>query len=725
MKVITEQLLAHFNGNLTTLATCWKVTRRDGLVLGFTDHDVSKVIDGVTYLASSGYFRTAIANSATVSVDNLEIRGFLDNNLISEVDLRNGAYDFAEIEIFAINWADLSQGICRLRYGFFGEVTLRPSGLFIVELRGLMQLFSQTVGETISPDCRADLGDHRCKVKLLPDVRRQGKAYAGGARVVVPQDNILNSVNVPIENANFDWYASTSYFMWQAFGAVITNYPMSPKVGTYYVRPTGTSGAGSARRRLNINPPTGTSKFEFKFSARAQEPGWQVGGLVEITNISGIGGATSLLDEFNTTVLSTHEILYQDVHGTNEWMDFSRLFEDVVIPSNANNIRITMRWRRSPAVFYDYLIGQTAGVQLDHAQFWFDEEEITDQYMSMSTVNPAVVSNVVGWSGSGNQTHPGNSNLRPETGIAFLRNATHTTGLLSTQTVNISAIGADLAELDDENYRLRCVIKVGAYDWGYTGLVTVQFRTAGGSVIGSLTTGHVDLKPSGEWLEWVLEGIVPVNTRQLTFNLGGGRAVERTGDGSSSAVGFDAIDASLIHKNIDMLNTVPYAGVEYQAVFGGTTGITTPAFTHTLGEEVADGSIIWRAVNPQYTFLGEITEVFNHSEFILSGIDAADNWFTWGVLRFLSGSNRGRGVEVVAWNNSTKRMTIMLPALVLPEVGDVITVHAGCDKTRGAGGCLRYGNILNYRGEPEVPGTDQYFRVGGTGAQGAHSTTEL
>ena len=124
MKTITTAMDTHISGVVTSLCTCWKITRTDGLVLGFTDHDREIVIDDVVYKASTGYYRSAIANSADSSVDNLDVSGFLDDSSLNETELRNGAYDYAEVEVFAVNWRDLTQGIIRLRYGLFGEVMI-------------------------------------------------------------------------------------------------------------------------------------------------------------------------------------------------------------------------------------------------------------------------------------------------------------------------------------------------------------------------------------------------------------------------------------------------------------------------------------------------------------------------------------------------------------------------------------------------------------------------
>jgi hypothetical protein len=44
MRIIPPALQARLDGGATTLARCWIVTRRDGVVQGFTDHDEDLVV---------------------------------------------------------------------------------------------------------------------------------------------------------------------------------------------------------------------------------------------------------------------------------------------------------------------------------------------------------------------------------------------------------------------------------------------------------------------------------------------------------------------------------------------------------------------------------------------------------------------------------------------------------------------------------------------------------
>lgn len=164
MKTISGSLSTHLDGEVTTLCTCWRIVRTDGEIFTFTDHDKDLVISGETYIAGSGYNRTALTNDADWSVSNMEVLGFLDSAVITEEELRAGVFNRARIFIFLTNWANLSQGVLKAATGWFGEVTLTQNGMFQTELRSLTQALSHNFIEFYSPECRADFCDERCKL---------------------------------------------------------------------------------------------------------------------------------------------------------------------------------------------------------------------------------------------------------------------------------------------------------------------------------------------------------------------------------------------------------------------------------------------------------------------------------------------------------------------------------------------------------------------------------
>lgn len=165
MQTISPSLSAHLAQEVTTLASCWSITRKDGVALYFTDHDADVVVDGHRYLASSGMTPSAVTSQAGLAVDNLEFEGMLSAEAISEPDILSGRYDHAEINVFMVNYNTPADGKLLLKTGWLGEVTLR-GGQFIAEMRGLSSQLQQSIGEVYTNTCRARLGDGNCGVNL-------------------------------------------------------------------------------------------------------------------------------------------------------------------------------------------------------------------------------------------------------------------------------------------------------------------------------------------------------------------------------------------------------------------------------------------------------------------------------------------------------------------------------------------------------------------------------
>lgn len=165
MHALPPALTEHLAQEVTTLATCWKITRTDGVILYFTEHDDDVVIEGNRYLAAHGMSASAVTSQAGLSVDNLEFEGILAADAIAETDILSGRYDHAEISIFMVNYVDPESGILPLKTGWLGEVTLQ-GGQFTAEMRGLSSRLQQVIGDVYTSTCRAKLGDGKCRVNL-------------------------------------------------------------------------------------------------------------------------------------------------------------------------------------------------------------------------------------------------------------------------------------------------------------------------------------------------------------------------------------------------------------------------------------------------------------------------------------------------------------------------------------------------------------------------------
>ena len=163
----------------TTRARAWAVTRRDGLVLGFTDHDQTLHFEGIAFRPQSGMAAGVLNQGTGLSVDNGEAVGLLSDEAISEVDLRAGRWDGAEMRLWEVDWADPDSRKLLFR-GALGEVTA-SGARFRAELRGLTEALNQPRGRVYHPRCAAVLGDAACGV----DLGKPGFTAEGVIRQVV------------------------------------------------------------------------------------------------------------------------------------------------------------------------------------------------------------------------------------------------------------------------------------------------------------------------------------------------------------------------------------------------------------------------------------------------------------------------------------------------------------------------------------------------------------
>ncbi len=164
MKTLPSGLQTHLESGTTTLAWCWKITRSDGAVFGFTDHDLALTFAGTTFEPESGFVPSEIRVAQDFSVDAQDVEGALSSDRITETDILDGRWDNAEVEVWRVNWASPDQRLL-MRRGNFGDIR-RGRTSFVAEVRSLAHWLNQTVGRTYQFSCDADLGDARCGVNL-------------------------------------------------------------------------------------------------------------------------------------------------------------------------------------------------------------------------------------------------------------------------------------------------------------------------------------------------------------------------------------------------------------------------------------------------------------------------------------------------------------------------------------------------------------------------------
>ena len=153
---------------LTHLALCWRLVRSDGVALGFTSHDRPLLAAGLRHECRPGMSPSAVVLGDGVAADDMEVAGALSAGALTGADLLAGRWDGASLALYLVDWRDPEGGRHDLAQGTLGDIAVGNSGDagFLAELIGPGAALAASVVEICSPECRAELGDARCRINL-------------------------------------------------------------------------------------------------------------------------------------------------------------------------------------------------------------------------------------------------------------------------------------------------------------------------------------------------------------------------------------------------------------------------------------------------------------------------------------------------------------------------------------------------------------------------------
>ena len=180
MRILPPSLQSALESGASTLARCWQVNRRDGAVLGFTDHDATLEFDGISHEPETGFTPSAIEAGIGLSPDTHDVSGALRSDRITETDIAKGLYDGAEVTLWLTDWRNTDARVVLSR-GLVAEIR-RGDIAFEAEITGLSDKLNQPVGRAYLHSCSARLGDTDCGVDLTQP------AFKGTATVSAVSD---------------------------------------------------------------------------------------------------------------------------------------------------------------------------------------------------------------------------------------------------------------------------------------------------------------------------------------------------------------------------------------------------------------------------------------------------------------------------------------------------------------------------------------------------------
>jgi len=153
------------DGELTSMALCWRLERMDGAGIGLTSHDEALASEGDRYEPAPGMTPAAVTRSLGLEPHSAEAAGALSSDALDENDLLVGRWDGARVRLTVIDWAAPEASPIQLMAGEIGNVSIDGES-FSADLNGAAVALQGPVCLATSAECRAEFGDKRCRVDL-------------------------------------------------------------------------------------------------------------------------------------------------------------------------------------------------------------------------------------------------------------------------------------------------------------------------------------------------------------------------------------------------------------------------------------------------------------------------------------------------------------------------------------------------------------------------------
>lgn len=181
---MSETLAAYADGRRLVRthfhAACFKITRSDGTVFRFTDHDarLSVGLTGAegtteTFVPAGGWSASAMQSEGQLAEKNFDAVGIISDDAITQDDLRAGLFREAQVSVYLVDWRYPWKGPLKTER-FWIDDTRYTAESWRASMSGLARFLKQPVGRVFGVLCDAKLGDSRCGFNLA-SVKVSGK----------------------------------------------------------------------------------------------------------------------------------------------------------------------------------------------------------------------------------------------------------------------------------------------------------------------------------------------------------------------------------------------------------------------------------------------------------------------------------------------------------------------------------------------------------------------
>jgi uncharacterized phage protein (TIGR02218 family) len=134
--------------------------------IGFTSLDRAVTIEGIVYYPNTAISPSSVKKSAAIESNNFDVKGLIDSEMLSDIDLRAGKYNDAKVTVFIGNFL-IGSVVKVLAVGRWGQVK-KTDQTWEVTIRTTADILNQSVFQSLSRNCRylKRLQDPRCGVNI-------------------------------------------------------------------------------------------------------------------------------------------------------------------------------------------------------------------------------------------------------------------------------------------------------------------------------------------------------------------------------------------------------------------------------------------------------------------------------------------------------------------------------------------------------------------------------
>lgn len=741
-KSISSALLSDIQQNVTTLATCVEIVRKDGRTFRMTTHDTDLLVDTRTFRHDMAFTLAASASSTQLAVDNTQLTLFCDEVNYLLADFKSALFEYAAVTIFQVNYNDTTRGILTMRTGWFGQIDFSENRIVRVTITGLLKVLDLEVGRVYQAACDADLGDSRCKIAIQQNqIRSELNPYHVGDWFYYYDPAHMTALTVI--NPGFETDGAIGS------GTPITGWTKTP--GAQFQVRGDSGGTGSFSPLVGSFMLFGatlvTAPFEsglYQDIAVATQIGSTTGidaGKISIALFAAIVSTGDLANvwrikvemmDTNGVILDTQDTRYVQLDALAVWREKAcvtpllpgtrtvriRLYSltgalGTGIANACDRIRMYY-WDHTAGTPYSGVIhkvtrigafGVDATVYMDNSSF-----EVNGNVANAN--GPTITS----WTtGAGNwwqiNTTAYSGALTPQDGTHFLFGGDDSSGATKlyaiTQTKSLTAVpgaggfsrlpsssavqgqGVDLGRLLLGKYGGTLNLWVGYGDTTSKATVILDWLDVSNANVGSITVVN-DVVGSVGWQAVVSPLFaVPGAATQVKITL---KARSPAGSGNAK-VAFDNIRLVLYDVERPTLN-------DPIAAFGSASTVINT----TIGTITSDNGLLLRAFGAltAYDIVASVTDP--RKTFVGTNIAGADGTFETGPIRWLSGNNAGLRNTIRKWVSGTKSVKTYFVSPHAIQVGDRYFYSQACQHRFVEDCMLRFTNTSNFRGFPFTPG---------------------